>query len=305
MTVRNGFVTLSGVVEWMYQKIAAERAVKYLRGVKGIFNQITLHPAVVPRDVEKRITEALHRHADVDARRIHVDTDGNRVTLSGSVRSWMERDGGTARGVVGAGCGYRRQPHHRSALNGTCPHIESSEASHGTNTTHPVPIDFSDFSRHAFDRAMAIAHSHEAKVTALHVVPTALASPMLPYVEPASLGPFEISPEERTHIIDNLRRFLEGPQTHGDAVALVTTAAYDVPREILEHSIQIAADLIVMGTHGRSGVERLMLGSVTEKILRKARRPCSRCLRRHRRTRAPQPGRSRESCVRSISPIAP
>jgi len=92
VTVRNGFVTLSGVVEWMYQKIAAERAVKYLRGVKGIFNQITLHPAVVPRDVEKRITEALHRHADVDARRIHVDTDGNRVTLSGSVRSWMERD---------------------------------------------------------------------------------------------------------------------------------------------------------------------------------------------------------------------
>ena len=135
------------------------------------------------------------------------------------------------------------------------------------------PIDFSDFSRHAFDRALAIARSHEAKVTALHVVPTALASPMLPYVEPASLGPFEISPEERTHIIDNLRRFLEGPQTHGDAVALVTTAAYDVPREILEHSIQMAADLIVMGTHGRSGVERLMLGSVTEKLLRKARAP--------------------------------
>jgi len=92
VTVRNGFVTLSGVVEWMYQKIAAERAVKYLRGVKGIFNQIALHPAVAPRDVEKRIIEALHRHADVDARRIHVDTDGNRVTLSGSVRSWMERD---------------------------------------------------------------------------------------------------------------------------------------------------------------------------------------------------------------------
>ena len=92
VTVRNGFVTLSGNVEWMHQKIAAERAVKYLRGVKGIFNQITLHPAVAPKDVEKRIIEALHRHVDVDARRIHVDTDGNRVTLSGSVRSWMERD---------------------------------------------------------------------------------------------------------------------------------------------------------------------------------------------------------------------
>ena len=92
VTVRNGHVTLSGVVEWMYQKAAAERAVKYQRGVKGIFNQITLKPAVVPKDVQKRITEALHRHADLDARRIHVDTEGNRVTLSGSVRSWMERD---------------------------------------------------------------------------------------------------------------------------------------------------------------------------------------------------------------------
>jgi osmotically-inducible protein OsmY len=92
VTVRNGYLTLSGVVEWMYQKVAAERAVKYLRGVKGIFNQITLKPAVVPKDVQKRITEALHRHADLDARRIHVDTEGNRVTLSGSVRSWTERD---------------------------------------------------------------------------------------------------------------------------------------------------------------------------------------------------------------------
>lgn len=92
VTVRSGYVTLSGVVEWMYQKVAAERAVKYLRGVKGIFNQVTLKPGVVPKDVQKRITEALHRHADLDARRIHIDTDGNRVTLSGVVRSWTERD---------------------------------------------------------------------------------------------------------------------------------------------------------------------------------------------------------------------
>ena len=92
VTVRNGHLTVSGVVEWMYQKTAAERAVKYLRGVKGVFNQITLKPVVTPNDVQKRIVEALHRHADIDARGIHVEAEGTRVTLSGTVRSWMEKD---------------------------------------------------------------------------------------------------------------------------------------------------------------------------------------------------------------------
>jgi osmotically-inducible protein OsmY len=92
VTIRNGHLTLSGVVEWMYQKMAAERAVKYLRGVKGVFNQITLSPTAVPKDVQKRIVDSLHRHADIDARRIHVEAEGSRVTLSGTVRSWMEKD---------------------------------------------------------------------------------------------------------------------------------------------------------------------------------------------------------------------
>jgi osmotically-inducible protein OsmY len=92
ITVRDGFISLTGSVEWMYQKMSAERAVKYLRGVRGVLNHITLKPRVSPTDVQKRIVEALHRHADIDARRIHVEAEGPKVILSGSVRSWIEKD---------------------------------------------------------------------------------------------------------------------------------------------------------------------------------------------------------------------
>ena len=135
------------------------------------------------------------------------------------------------------------------------------------------PIDFSDFSRHAFDRAFAIARSHRALLTALHVVPIQLATPVLPYIEPQTLGPFEMSGPDRERIVRELRQFLAVDAATGVRVACETTEAPDVHEEILVHADRLAADLIVMGTHGRSGFERLMLGSVTERVLRKARQP--------------------------------
>ena len=92
VAVRDGFITLTGMVEWMYQKVAAEKAVKYLRGVRGVLNHIGIKPKVMPKDVQKRIVDALHRHADLDARRIDVDVQGSLVVLHGNVRSWREKD---------------------------------------------------------------------------------------------------------------------------------------------------------------------------------------------------------------------
>ena len=92
VTVRDGRITLAGSVEWNFQKEAAERAVRYLRGVRGVFNNLEVKPRLAPKDVQKRITEALHRHAAIDARRIHVVASGGAVTLDGNVRSWFERE---------------------------------------------------------------------------------------------------------------------------------------------------------------------------------------------------------------------
>ena len=92
VTVRDGHIALGGRVNWNYQRVSAERAVKYLRGVRGVFNNIVVAPVASPKDVETRILDALKRLADVDARRVHVMADGPRVVLSGFVRSWNERE---------------------------------------------------------------------------------------------------------------------------------------------------------------------------------------------------------------------
>jgi len=97
VTVQNGWVTLSGEVEWYYQKSAAEGAVRYLIGVSGVTNSITIKPPV-PKvnvlEVQNGITEALKRNARLlrAAEKIKVQVSGSRVTLTGSVGSWADRE---------------------------------------------------------------------------------------------------------------------------------------------------------------------------------------------------------------------
>lgn len=90
--VRDGWVTLSGEVDWEYQRAAAERAVRNLVGVRGLTNAVQLKAKVTPENVEETIDRALVRNAEVDARRIKVRAKGNEVTVQGKVRTWLEHD---------------------------------------------------------------------------------------------------------------------------------------------------------------------------------------------------------------------
>jgi len=92
LKVEHGWVTLSGEVDWDYQRSQAERRVHASLGVVGVSNRITLKPRTIPTDVSNRIKDALARQAEREARGIEVSINGSTATLRGNVHSWAERN---------------------------------------------------------------------------------------------------------------------------------------------------------------------------------------------------------------------
>jgi len=92
IAVREGWLQLEGEVEWEFQRRAAEDAVRWLRGVRGVTNAIVVNPHVSADDVKQKIETAIRRKAEIDANAIHVETADTTVTLTGKVRSFAERE---------------------------------------------------------------------------------------------------------------------------------------------------------------------------------------------------------------------
>jgi nucleotide-binding universal stress UspA family protein len=145
------------------------------------------------------------------------------------------------------------------------------------------PIDFSDFSRRALDHAAAIAGWYEARLTVLYVFPN-LAAMDLPALK--------MEGKDREQILGDMKRFT-AHLPPAVALDLRVEEASDVHREILAQARALPADLLVIGAHGRSGFERLILGSVTEKLIRKASCPTMVVPRRAHDVPADEPVRFR------------
>lgn len=90
VTVSHGWVTLKGEVEYGFQKMDAERAIRHISGIRGITNLITVKPRVSPSDLKQQIERELIRNAELDASNVQVELDGCKVTLRGKVRSYAE-----------------------------------------------------------------------------------------------------------------------------------------------------------------------------------------------------------------------
>jgi nucleotide-binding universal stress UspA family protein len=125
------------------------------------------------------------------------------------------------------------------------------------------PVDFSEFSKRAVDHALVLARWYDSAVTLLHVQPIVVPLPLAPEIPPTLI----LTPEYRAQLTESLQKLAGDAQGVRMRYELREGTA---AREICEAATEIGADLLVIGTHGASGFEHLLLGSVTERVLRKA-----------------------------------
>jgi nucleotide-binding universal stress UspA family protein len=132
------------------------------------------------------------------------------------------------------------------------------------------PVDLSEFSHHALDHARALAQWYEADITVLHVLTAPLPLTLSPGMAEA-YPPLPLpQPQE---IAEEVRRFCGLSDRRQDARVTVVVMEGTPAKEIVRQAETLPADMLVMGTHGRGGFERLFLGSVTEKVLRSTHVP--------------------------------
>lgn len=125
------------------------------------------------------------------------------------------------------------------------------------------PVDFSDFSKPALAHAASVARWYDARLTAVHVFASPPAPDLLPAVEEDAL---------RQRALGELQRFVASVDGVGD-VELRAVAGATIAKTIVSDAAERRADLLVLGSHGRTGFQRLLLGSVTEFVIRHASCP--------------------------------
>ena len=129
------------------------------------------------------------------------------------------------------------------------------------------PVDFSPVSKRALDHAAVIARWYEAELIVLHVTP--LMPTIFAFPSAVDIGASDMADAEA--VLPELTAFVVEAETMVSATQAVVRSGSPAV-EILRYAAEAEADLLVLGTHGRTGFERFMVGSVAEKVLRKA--PC-------------------------------
>lgn len=135
------------------------------------------------------------------------------------------------------------------------------------------PVDFSEFSRRALHHAVTIAKWYGSHVSVLYVYGVGLPpAAFAPGPAAEALPPAVLTPQTSAQLLAELKGFAEREQRQGIPMDFLVTDG-NIAREILIQARALHADLLVIGTHGRSGFEHLVLGSIAEKVLRTAECP--------------------------------